>query len=176
MRFRIIQWIRISIWFRKNFHSKKIGSSEFSLFISLDIVFVWNHVSQWKFVTGKYCKDICPVGWTISSDRWTMAKRSWVVAWIKTGIQTLRISVMYGPDLSPVIRQWYMTHSLWVIDFWMLTSLFRLWTFSSKLFKQESCWSNKRQWSWTLSIFLSTHFCISILSLKKLFILPFLNV
>ena len=104
-----------------------------------------------------------------------MAKRSWVIAWIKTGIQKLGISVMYGSE--HISRQlngsWYMTHSLWVIDFWTLTSLFRLWTFSSKLFKQESCRSNK---TWTLSIFLSTPFCISILSLKKLFILLFLNV
>ena len=52
----------------------------------LNIPFLWNHKSQWKFVAGRYCKNICPTGWTITFDRWTMAKRSWVIAWIKTGI------------------------------------------------------------------------------------------
>ena len=34
MRFKIFDWIRISIWVRKNLHGKKNGSSEFSLYIT----------------------------------------------------------------------------------------------------------------------------------------------
>ena len=57
MRFRIFHWIRISIWFRKNLHRKKTGSSEFSLYMSYMInaakrfrSILWDSIHSWRFI------------------------------------------------------------------------------------------------------------------------------